>query len=41
MENMNNNINSNYERHYTERTNLKVYPTEFVSEDFFGELSTS
>ncbi len=30
MENQNNNINSRYERHYAERTNLKVYPTEFV-----------
>jgi ubiquinone/menaquinone biosynthesis C-methylase UbiE len=30
MENQNNNINSRYERHYAERANLKVYPTEFV-----------
>jgi hypothetical protein len=30
MENQNDNINSRYERHYAERSNLKVYPTEFV-----------
>jgi SAM-dependent methyltransferase len=30
MENQNSNINSRYEQHYAERTNLKVYPTEFV-----------
>lgn len=30
MGNQNGNINSNYERHYAERANLKVYPTEFV-----------
>ena len=30
MENQNSNINSRYERHYAERANLKVYPTEFV-----------
>ena len=36
MENMNNNINSNYERHYAGRTNLKVYPTEFVVRTFLA-----
>jgi SAM-dependent methyltransferase len=30
MENQNGNIDSRYEHHYAERTNLKVYPTEFV-----------
>lgn len=30
MENQSDNINSSYERHYAERANLKVYPTEFV-----------
>lgn len=30
MGNRNSNINSRYEHHYAERTNLKVYPTEFV-----------
>ncbi|MGO9314984.1 MAG: class I SAM-dependent methyltransferase [Syntrophobacteraceae bacterium] len=36
MENMNNNINSNYECHYAGRTNLKVYPTEFVVRTFLA-----
>lgn len=30
MESQTDNINSRYERHYAERANLKVYPTEFV-----------
>lgn len=30
MENQSSSINSSYERHYADRTNLKVYPTEFV-----------
>lgn len=30
MENQTEDINSNYQRHYAERSNQKVYPTEFV-----------
>ena len=36
MENQNSNINSSYERHYAERANLKVYPTEFVVRTFLA-----
>jgi ubiquinone/menaquinone biosynthesis C-methylase UbiE len=36
MESQNNNINSRYERHYAERANLKVYPTEFVVRTFLA-----
>lgn len=36
MENQSNNINSSYERHYAERANLKVYPTEFVVRTFLA-----
>lgn len=36
MENMNDNINSSYERYYAKRTNTKVYPTEFVVRTFLA-----
>lgn len=36
MENQNNDINASYERHYTERMNSKVYPTEFVVRTFLA-----
>lgn len=36
MENQNSNINSRYERHYADRVNLKVYPTEFVVRTFLA-----
>ncbi|MDO9419799.1 MAG: class I SAM-dependent methyltransferase [Herminiimonas sp.] len=37
MENQNNNINSSYERHYSERASSKVYPTEFVVRTFLAK----
>jgi len=36
MKSQNDNININYERHYAERANLKVYPTEFVVRTFLA-----
>ncbi|NOT12371.1 MAG: class I SAM-dependent methyltransferase [Methylococcaceae bacterium] len=36
MENKNDNINSSYTRHYAERTDAKVYPTEFVVRTFLA-----
>lgn len=36
MANQNDNIDSKYERHYAERANLKVYPTEFVVRTFLA-----
>ena len=36
MGNQNNYINSSYERHYADRANLKVYPTEFVVRTFLA-----
>jgi ubiquinone/menaquinone biosynthesis C-methylase UbiE len=36
MEEKNDNINSNYERFYSERAGLRVYPTEFVVRTFLA-----